>query len=167
MEATRNFEEELQHSPELFSSPIQTIQLSTKKPSHHSPTQITLQFPQSGSFKKILEKLNEEESENDTEEQLKTNNTIGEFKTFEESPDSLKPIMEDKENEAPSNVQLVTPLKNKELRSPLKDITPTLTKKKKKSALKAVNEKYCYLTPRTMADSRFSRSSGLRRLERL
>lgn len=45
--------------------------------------------------------------------------------------DEVAPIFEDKENSVPQPSYLATPLKNKELRSPLKDITPSITKKKK------------------------------------
>lgn len=72
------------------------------------------------------------------------------------------PIILDKENHIPPN-QLQTPLKNKHIRSPLKDITPSITKKNKSGA-RGANDKYSYLTPRTMAESRFSSGSGLRRI---
>ena len=85
---------------------------------------------------------------------------------MEEEADEI-PIFEDKENDVPS-LKMETPLKNKELRSPLKDITPSITKRKKKSsAIRTFDKNSNFLTPRTMAESRFSSSSGLRRIERL
>lgn len=51
----------------------------------------------------------------------------------------MLPIIEDKENEVPTTNHLQTPLKNKELRSPLKDITPSITKRKKKSGMHTIS----------------------------
>jgi hypothetical protein len=53
-----------------------------------------------------------------------------------------------------------------DIRSPLQDITPSMTHKKKKTNTKlTVSEKARLLTPRTMEKSGLA-SSGLRRLER-
>jgi len=78
------------------------------------------------------------------------------------------PIDEDKENGLPSSRHLNTPLKinRKELRSPLEDITPSMTQKKKKTNTKlTISEKTRLLTPRTMEKSVLN-SSGFRRIER-
>ena len=77
------------------------------------------------------------------------------------------PIEEDKENDVPSSY-LNTPLKIRrtEIRSPLQDITPSMTQKKKKTNTKlTVSEKPRLLTPRTMEKSVLA-TSGLRRIER-
>ena len=68
-------------------------------------------------------------------------NPICEFKASEDIIEDYPPIIEDKENDLPpiSTSHLQTPLKNKELRSPLKDITPSLTKRKKKSGMKTIS----------------------------
>jgi len=55
---------------------------------------------------------------------------------------------------------------NKEGRSPLHDITPSMTHRKKKTSSKlTVSEKSRFLTPRTLDKSGLA-ASGLRRLER-
>ena len=70
------------------------------------------------------------------------------------------PILEDqKENDIPSS--LTTPLKirKREIRSPLQDITPSMTHKKRKTGGKlSVSEKVGLLTPRTMEKSRLTSS---------
>lgn len=52
----RKLEDELDQEQESFSSPIQGIELSTKKACNGSPSEMTFEFYQSGSFKKIIEK---------------------------------------------------------------------------------------------------------------
>lgn len=52
-----------------------------------------------------------------------------------------------------------------ENRSPLNDITPSMTHKKKKASGKTISEKSHFLTPRTMEKTGLG-SSGLRRVER-
>lgn len=95
---------------------------------------------------------------------------ICEFNTNEDAmeEENFTPIIQDKENDIPS-LKMETPLKKKELRTALEDITPSITKRKKKSsAMRTFSAKNTmFLTPRTMAESRFSGSSGLRRIERL
>lgn len=161
----------MEQEDEIFSSPIQGIELSNKRANNGSPSEMTIQFCQTGSFKKIIEKENEDESENEHEADMKLydneGNAICQFRTFDETIDEVMPIIEDKENDVPSLNHLQTPLKNKQLRSPLKDITPSITKRRKKSGMQTISQKYTYLTPRTMAESRFSSSSGLRRIQRL
>lgn len=51
-----------QEEEEIFSSPIQGIELSSKRPNNGSPSEMTIEFCQTGSFKKIIEKENEDES---------------------------------------------------------------------------------------------------------
>ena len=58
----RKLEDELDQEDEMFSSPIQGIELSNKRTNNGSPSEMTIQFCQSGSFKKIVEKENEDES---------------------------------------------------------------------------------------------------------
>ena len=49
----------------IFSSPIQVISPQDRQEKQSgSPSEITIKFSQSGSFRKILEKENEDESEN-------------------------------------------------------------------------------------------------------
>lgn len=122
------------------------------------------------SFKRIMEKDNEGSEEN--EEVLDImGNRICEFdikimpEELEES--RFSPVEEDKENDLPTSY-LNTPLKirRKEIRSPLEDITPSMTQKKKKTNSKlTVSEKNRFLTPRTMEKSGLA-TSGLRRIER-
>jgi hypothetical protein len=123
----------------------------------------------SDSFKRIMEKDNEESSEN--EEMLDImGNRICDFDIkieCEDTPVPYSPIEEDKENDVPSSY-LNTPLKIRrtEIRSPLQDITPSMTQKKKKTNTKlTVSEKHRLLTPRTMEKSGLA-TSGLRRIER-
>ena len=64
---------------------------------------------------------------------------------------------------------LKTPLKigRSEVRSPLQNITPTMTQKKKKNSRKMpISEKQYLLTPRTMEKSGFNTSSRLKKVDR-
>jgi hypothetical protein len=131
----------------------------------NSSPEIYIEF--SDSFKRILEKDNEGSEEN--EEILDImGNRICEFDLkieSEESPAPFSPVEEDKENEVPTSSYLNTPLKIRrcEMRSPLQDITPSMTHKKRKTNTKL--DKSRLLTPRTMEKSGLA-SSGLRRIER-
>jgi hypothetical protein len=97
-------------------------------------------------------------------------NRICEFDAKIEAEDfapPLSPIEEDKENDYPPSY-LNTPLKIRrvEMRSPLQNITPSMTQKKKKTNTKlTVTEKSRLLTPRTMEKSGLA-LSGLRKIER-
>lgn len=77
------------------------------------------------------------------------------------------PIKEDKENEVPK-FGLATPLKVRNMRaypnrSPLLDITPSLTHRKpKKSSNTDHKNKTLFMTPKTMAESRNFDSSHLK-----
>lgn len=110
-------EQQQEHEDELFSSPIQAIELSSKRNNNGSPSEMTIEFCQSGSFKKILQKENESQSENQNEAEIKLYDTQGnaicQFKTFDETLDDGHPIIEDKENDVPTSNHLQTPLKNK------------------------------------------------------
>lgn len=66
-------------------------------------------------------------------------NRICEFDTKIECEDAstpLSPIEEDKENEVPSYLNTPLKIRRPEIRSPLQDITPSMTQKKKKTNTK-------------------------------
>ena len=104
----------------------------------------------------------------------------------DDDDNELSPIVEDKENDIPEKcMNLNTPLKirHNDIRSPLQDITPSMTQKKRndpsfntktnkknrtsnKTANKGLGlfeiEKWGLLTPRTMAESRLNKGKTSR-----
>lgn len=122
------------------------------KPDTSSPE---FEYEFTNSFKRIMENDNEESSESSEAFDI-MGHKINEFNApteLEDIPESQYfSENEDKENEHPP-YYTKTPLKieRKEIRSPLEDITPSMTHKKMKTSSKlSISAKRNYLTPRTM-----------------
>ena len=118
-----------------------------------------------------MENENEESSESSEMFDI-MGHRINEFNSPMEAEDTLEAqlpaIEEDKENEhLPTYIKTPLKIQRKEIRSPLEDITPSMTQKKgnKTSGKFTISEKRRYLTPRTMEKSGLA-SSGLRKIDR-
>ena len=151
----------------LFSSPIHIAEFAEmQKQENGSSPDIFIEF--SNSFRRIVEHDNESEGQEEVLDIM--GHPIGDFELKMEAEDEedLPQIEEDKENSPPTAAQLATPLKIRkpEVRSPLQDITPSMTQRKQKTTTKmTVSAKRRFLTPRTMEKSGLA-TSGLRRIDR-